>query len=259
MKSSSAKTTSLTPNQKLAFSWTTSFKKKKKWKPAFGRTISPLKSSSPLTTWPSFANKISNDPFLQIFGQSDPFLQISLTLASLCDDVVFPAVRGQDRRPHVRERLDVVAGRSPLDLNQRPGDVSRVWGDYDKGFHGRSWRLHMESDQWCRGYMKWCGSCEKKYDGVAPVETHSEEGWKQSPTSMQGGAVVVIDAQSILELASFGLTHVQRFHMIEEHASTCGGWCLQWQVMNSYAMEFVIWRIKLPYVPKKEVTKKKKF
>jgi len=37
-----------------------------------------------------------------------------------------PAVRGQDRRPDVRERLDVAAGRRPPDLNQRPGDVSRV-------------------------------------------------------------------------------------------------------------------------------------
>jgi len=41
-------------------------------------TTSPLKSSSPLTTRPTFTNKISNDHFLQILGQSDPELQISL-------------------------------------------------------------------------------------------------------------------------------------------------------------------------------------
>ena len=56
---------------------------KKKGQPTFGRTTSPLISSFPLTTRPTFTIKLSTDPFLQIRGQSDLELQISQVLVSL--------------------------------------------------------------------------------------------------------------------------------------------------------------------------------
>ena len=47
------------------------FFKMKKYKPALGRTTSPLMSSSPRMTYPYFTNKSSNDPILQIIGKKD--------------------------------------------------------------------------------------------------------------------------------------------------------------------------------------------
>jgi len=51
------------------------FLKKKKKKPAGWRTTSPAMSSSTQTTWPYFAKKKFNDPFLQISVQIDLKIQ----------------------------------------------------------------------------------------------------------------------------------------------------------------------------------------